>query len=796
VIKLFSLCLPALFTAAAQGQSSIIQSYSIQTVAGSNSSGDGGAATAALLVQAEGVTIDGLGNIYVADAGDNRVRKISRNGIIETIAGTGVAGFAGDGGPATTARLNHPYGVALDLAGNLYIADLGNARVRKVGLTGLINTVAGGGSSIFMPGMPANGAALMSPRNVTVDFQGVLYISDFDAHTVYRVSPAGVLTILAGTGKSGFSGDGSAATLARISYPAGLVTDVNGNIYIADSGNARVRRVWYGAISTVAVNVSSPTGVSVDSTGHLYVASSSVASRTRVTSPAALIVDAIAGEDVASDPGGVLYVATQRNIQKFVGTTAFPVAGTPNYATFGDGGPATAARIGGPVAIALATNGEMYIAEQSANRIRKVTANGYISILAGDSAQAKAPSGVAVDAVGTVYFSDTGNNRVRRISAGSVLSTVLDKLNAPTCLRSAADGSLYVCDSGNDRVVKIGPTGAVSVAASVARPAGLAIAKDGTLYVSTGSQVVQVSAAGTTTVVEALGSPGGLAFDGTGGLIISEGGKNRILKLGAAGIVTVLAGTGHAGYGGDGGAAEDADLNNPADVAIDKAGNIVVADTGNNCIRELTVAAGASAVTAPPVTVVNAASLLQGPLAPNEIVTIFGNGFDPAHTSVTFDSAPATVFYAGTGQLNVLVPASVKPNATTVVGVLANGSPVGAAIMNTVLSVPAVFTLGTGTGQAAALNEDGSLNSEANPAARGSIVVLYLTGDGLGASPASVQIGNYAVELLYAGPAPGFMGLMQINARVPQGLQQSGLLGVLVTAGGVPSQPGVTLAVH
>jgi uncharacterized protein (TIGR03437 family) len=146
--------------------------------------------------------------------------------------------------------------------------------------------------------------------------------------------------------------------------------------------------------------------------------------------------------------------------------------------------------------------------------------------------------------------------------------------------------------------------------------------------------------------------------------------------------------------------------------------------------------------------------------------------------------------------LNVLVPAGAKPNATTAIGVLANGLPVGAATMNTVPSVPAIFTVGSGTGQAAALNEDGSVNSPANPAARGAVVVLYLTGDGLGGSPVSVQIGNVAADLLYAGPAPGFFGLMQINARVPSSLLQSGSLAVVVTVGGVSSQAGVTIAVH
>jgi uncharacterized protein (TIGR03437 family) len=791
VIRLFILCLTVLLPAGAAGQG-----YTIKTIAGSNSAGDGGAATAALLVQAEGVAIDALGNIYVADAGDNRVRKISRSGIIETIAGTGVAGFAGDGGAAATAKLNHPYGIALDTAGNLYIADLGNARVRKVGLTGLIGTVAGGGSSAITAGMQATDAALKSPRNVAVDFQGILYISDFDAQRVYQVSPSGVLTLLAGTGKSGFSGDGSAATLAQISYPAGLAADVTGNIYIADSGNGRVRRVWYGAISTVAQNVPSPTGLSVDSAGHLYVSSSSVAARARVPSPAGLTVDVVSAEDVASDPSGVLYTAAQHSIQKLVGTIATSIAGSSNYTAFGDGGPAMAARLGGPVAIGLA-GGDLYIVEQSANRIRKVGVNGYISILAGDTAQVKAPSGIAVDAAGTIYFSDTGNNRVRRISAGGVLSTVVDKLNGPACLRAVTDGSLYVCDVGNDRVVKVGPAGGASVVANVPKPAGLAIAKDGTLYVSTGSQVVQVSAAGTsTTIVEALSGPGGLALDGTGALIIAENGKNRVLRLGAAGMVTVLAGTGHAGYSGDDGAAESAELNNPSDVVIDGLGNILIADTGNNCIRELSAVAGAAAITAPSIAIVSAASLLQGPVAPNEIVTIFGKGFDPAHTIVTFDNVPASVFYAGSGQLNLLVPPSVRPNATTVVSVLVNGSSAGTATVNTVASMPAVFTVGSGTGQAAAQNEDGSFNSSSQRAAPGEVVVLYLTGDGQNGAPVSVQIGNSAADILYAGAAPGFYGLMQINARIPAGLTASGSQGVVVTVGGVSSQAGVTIAVH
>lgn len=516
-------------------------------------------------------------------------------------------------------------------------------------------------------------------------------------------------------------------------------------------------------------------------------------------------MEVVPGEDVASDAGGTLYIVKQHSVEKMIGGTSTVIAGAGTFAAFGDGGPAAAARLDGPVALALQASGEIDIAEQAANRIRKVAANGTISILVSDPAQAVGTSGIAVDGAGSIFFTDTSNNRVRRIGAGGVLSTVIDKLGGPTCVRTGPDGSLYVCDRANDRIVRITTSGAVTIVANVSKPSGIAVAADGTLYSSSGSQVLLIAPSGMSTVLaDGLNGPAGLALDSAGGLLIAESGNHRVLKLGAAGAVTVIAGSGQAGFGGDGGAAGLALLNNPEDVAVDAMGNILIADSGNNRIRKLTATAAplltAPVVTPPPtltmspLTVVNAASQLAGSIVANQIITIYGAGFDPAHTQVTFDGQTATVFYAGPLQLNVLVPPAMKPLIGTTLTVLANGVPVGTMVLNTTSSAPGIFTVSNGIGQAAALNEDLSVNSDKNPASRGSIIVLFMTGDG--GAPMTVKIGDYAADVLYAGPAPGFPGLTQVNARIPAGFAPAGTLQVVATAGGVSSQAAVTIVVR
>jgi uncharacterized protein (TIGR03437 family) len=233
----------------------------ISTVAGggtlAGSFADGGPATSASLNSPTGVAVDAAGNLYIAEVFANRVRKVSTTGTITTVAGPGSTnGTLGDGGPATSATLNLPVGVALDSGGNLYIADYGNNRVRKVSVTtGTITTVAGSGSTngAVGDGGPATSATVSGPAGVALDNAGNIFIADFVDNRIRKVSPAGIITTMAGTGAAGYFGDGGLATISAINAPKGLAVDATGNVYIADTGNGRVRLVTTdGQINTIA----------------------------------------------------------------------------------------------------------------------------------------------------------------------------------------------------------------------------------------------------------------------------------------------------------------------------------------------------------------------------------------------------------------------------------------------------------------------------------------------------------------------------------------------------------------
>jgi uncharacterized protein (TIGR03437 family) len=793
--------------AASIAADTVPNSYIIQTVAGTDDSGDGGSALSVALSQPEGIAADKAGNIYVADAANHRVRKIAQDGSIQTAAGTGVAGFAGDGGQASAALLNQPYGLAIDSTGNLYIADLGNARVRKVGMDGTIQTVAGGGSLPAIStgqGGAATIAQLMQPRNVAIDGAGSLYISDFGANQVYQVTAGGILSLLAGTGTAGLSGVGTSALLAQLNAPAGLATDSSGAVYIADSGNNLVRKVYNGVIIDV-FNTPAPTGVALDSSGMLYVAAGSyfgsvVQQTSSVTSARDVTVDS-AGNAYVTSGGFVLEISS-------IGVVT-TIAGSGNSPFFsGDGGPATKAQLNSPEGIAVDSGGNWYIADTSNNRIRMVTSAGVISTIAGTGAagssgdngpasvaELRSPHGIAVDGSNNLYIADSGNNAVRKVTSAGIISTIASQLNNPVSVAIDPQGSVYIADAGNNRIAQVKAGGAATTFAKINGVLAVAVDVSGNVLAADASQVWKVAPDGTTSsLINGLISPSGLAFASDGSLWIADTGANVIRGLSSSGVLTAIAGTGTAAFSGDGSLALGAELNAPAGIAIGANGTWLIADSGNNRIRSLTLST-VSADTSP-ISLVNAASLATGPIAPGEIVTIFGTGFDKTNPQLLFNSQPATVFYSSTTQINALAPASLVANSTATISVMMNGAPFTDSSVAVASAAPGIFTVAGAAGQAAALNQDGSLNSAANPAGRGSVVSIYATGQGANTNNFTLMIAGYNSPLLYAGPAPGFPGLMQINAQIPAGFLPPGIQAVVLTVGGIASQAGVTLAIN
>ena len=229
----------------------------ISTVAGNGSfsySGDGGPATAAGLNQPDGVAVDGSGNLYIVDLGNYVIRKVSPSGIISTVAGNGSMDSSGDGGAATAASFMEPVSVAIDGSGNLFIADKLNSRIRKVSSSGIISTVAGNGSFSYSgDGGPATAASLYFPYSVIVDGGGNLFIADEDNSRIRKVSPSGIISTVAGNGSSGYSGDGGPATAASLNVPSGVAVSSGGNLFIADGGNEVVRKISPIAESVPAI---------------------------------------------------------------------------------------------------------------------------------------------------------------------------------------------------------------------------------------------------------------------------------------------------------------------------------------------------------------------------------------------------------------------------------------------------------------------------------------------------------------------------------------------------------------
>jgi uncharacterized protein (TIGR03437 family) len=870
----------AMFVCVAAGNSAT--TYVIETVAGSNLAGDGGQAASASFASLEGVAVDSAGNIYVADAGDNRVRKIAPSGVISTLAGDGLAGARGDGGSAVSAQLHAPYGVAVDLAGNVYIADLGNHRVRRVDASGKISTVAG------------DAQPLSAPRNVAVDARGNLYIAEFEAHRITRISRDGTATVIAGTGEAGFAGDGGPANAAVLAYPAGIAVTREGAIYFADSGNNRIRRVVAGLITTVAGGdgegplagqLSVPTGVALDNDAHLYIADSGNKCIRKINPDGSTETIEAAARDIATDGQNVYGAGWEHLWRMNAAGKAWIVAGDGLFGIRGDGAAAVAAGLGGPAALATDPFSNLYIADELADRVRRVDASGRISTIASaDSAQLRAPSAVLADRFGNVWIADQNHDRVLQVGpdgtviqfagngspgfSGDGLEAAGAQLMSPGGLAAGADGALYIADTGNQRIRAVSRSGiirtvagngmpgysgdgAAAVEAQLHDPRGLAVDGAGNLYVadSGNHRIRRIDVHGAISTVAGTGtagfsgdaskasaaqlnSPRGIAVGADGSLYIADTGNQRIRAVDSSGLIRTIAGTGIEGFFGDGGPALSAQLSSPSGIIAGADGSLWFADYGSARVRRLAPFGDEpppigdpppGGEPLPPVVLTNAASMVPGAVAPGEIVSIFGSALGPetgtegkfenagvlatlvAGVEVRFDGHPASLFYVQASQINALVPYEVAGRSTVSVEVFYQGKAVAQSIASIVAAVPAIFTIAHGTGQAAAINQDGTLNSRDTPASRGSIVTLYATGEGVrhpGESlaspvlPVSLTIGGKRAEILYAGAAPGFAGLMQINARVPASPRGAGFYPVLLTVGSYTSPPAAVIALR
>src|SRR5665213_440080 len=479
--------------------------------------------------------------------------------------------------------------------------------------------------------------------------------------------------------------------------------------------------------------------------------------------------------------------------------------------------------------------------------------------------QVGAAHGIAVDSAGNVYLGDTSNFVVRKIDtsmntttfagaaagsnvqgySGDGAAASAAQLNFPAGLAMDKSGNLYVADYGNFTVRKIDTSGKISpvagtgssgysgdggpaAKAALAVPLSVAVDPAGNIFIGDNgnNNIREVTSDGNIHTVASNVSPVSLAVDAADNLYFVDGISPLVREVTANGTVVTIAGTGVAGFSGDGGQATLAQLDHPGGIAVDASGNVYVSDTNNEVIRKLTPQATSVGA------VVNAASSAQGALAPGEIVALFGNcllytalatftasggtiGSQIAGAYITFNGYPAPLLYVSSNLAAAIVPYEVAGLSTASVAVSYQGQVGATTVLTVTAAAPGIFTSNmTGAGQAAAVNQNGSLNSAANPAKAGSIVSVYLTGEGqtspggtdgkiasaapypMPVLPVTATVGGQTATVAYAGAAPtSVAGLMQVNIQIPAGVQTGAAVPVTVSVGGIAAQSGVTLAV-
>jgi hypothetical protein len=594
--------------------------------------GDDGKAINALLLNPQGVAVDQQGNVYVADTGDNRVRcmimvqggcgssepignLVNYAGTVDTTCSSSTSP-CGDGGPANQALLNGPMGIAVDGAGYVYIADTFDNRIRQVGAGQVINTIAGTGNNSVgncsYTGNPTT-VNLGGPRAVSVDSTGNVYIADTKNNCISWIS-AGAIGRFAGTGQRGFTGDGGQPASAQLAAPNGVFVDAKGNVLISDTGNQRVREVVGGVSGTINTiqgggfggdgaaatgtytTLANDVGVAVDSANNYYIADTSN-NRIRVvntqTSPITIATVVIQPGDIATIAG----------------------TGVANYT--GDNGPATSATLNSPFGVGVDSVGNIYIADSTNRVIRMVNAaTGIITTIAGTGgscppkspcgdggpatqARLTTPTSVALDPAGNLFIADTAAQRVREVSGGIISTLAGDGINGfsgdggpatqallwgPFGVAVDSNDDVYIADSVNNRIRCI--LGAVGGCGDTAHQYQV-----GWIITYAYNGMVTFGGDGGPATQASRWLPQEVALDSRGNLFIGGGNDSLVQRVDlTTGIIVTVAGNDqlsyYYGFTGDGGPANKAHIDGMG-VAVDSHENLLIADNGNNRVREV-----------------------------------------------------------------------------------------------------------------------------------------------------------------------------------------------------------------
>jgi uncharacterized protein (TIGR03437 family) len=801
------------------------QSYTISTIAGGSRLLDGHAATSVPLRYPWGVAQDAAGNIYLADTSDNRIRRVDTNGIITTIAGTGVAGFNGDNGPGTAAMLDEPQGLKVDGKGNLFIADYQNNRVRKLNLaTGIISTVAGSGDYHFSGDGHAATAAGLDPYDIAVDASGNLYIADYYNNRIRKVSATdGTISSIAGTGIPG-DGDNGPATLAALNGPIGISVDANNIVYFIDSVNNRVKR-----IDQVANKISTAVGSGQFGYGEpQYDGDGGAATQSLLLFPFSTAVEA----------NGNLLVQCAFEVWRVTvadGKIHF-IAGGDTLGFGGDGGSAIYAQYNVLIYAGAAPNGDVLLADVGNFRVRRIHAN-VVNTVAGTSildnipatsAFLSFPDGVLPNGKGGLYVADTGDSRIRAVSGNNIASFLgtgvrgssAGELFFPSAMAMDAHGGLYIADTENDRVMLVVPGGAPTAFAGgsatgfggdggyapralLSSPSGVAVDNSGNLYIADSGnfRIRMVDSNQNISTFAGTGSPRATGDNGpadkaglsvndiayfAGSLYLTDTVNHRIRKIDlSTKIITTVVGIGTPGWTGDGGPAFSAQLKLPTGIAFDAAGNMYIADNGNSVVRRVSAGTITTiAGTGQPQFTVETGTALGVPIDPTR-VAIDPNGSiyvtDRGNDRVRKLTAqiPATLTINSVTNNQSGVPGDFVSVAVKIVD--ASGTPVGNVLVN--------FTVTSGSATLAASGVSTAGNGVA------SVIVT------LGSTPGPVTISAVASGLppvtftLTVTAPPPTTNSPQIN---PNGVSGAGFSTPLVTAlstGGIGTVKGQNFGV-